>query len=359
MRAGMHSKRENRRGTRLGLPCLFAAAAFFCLLYAMAEYDLTTGHRLPPHSSLRYDPFGTSGLRELFVRRGRETHMLQRPVPPEEAGATLVMLPPVGADYDEDFDSSRFTARRMRRLDEWIRNGNRLLLLARVPPKTLAALLPGLSFTAASGPELSLEKKQASGDYRGAFSEPATTVALTGRDAGSSLLMVRPGSIRVADDSEAEILAGDGGDAKVVVLSLGQGSVVVLANPTPALNQAVDQASNAAFLLELSVDGPVYFDEYSLGLGDGDSTMDWLKRYSLLPFLLQAGLALYLFARSGDRDIEQSVVREEKSASPAGDQIRMLVGLYEKSLSDGQLAEKRRRLSGRLKAREGGVARRL
>lgn len=331
--------------SRLGLPCLLAAAVFFCLLYALADYDLTTGYELPPHSSLRYDPFGTSGLRELLLRRGWKTQTLQRPVPPDDADATLVMLPL--AEEEDDNDDSRFGSRRLQRIEEWVRSGNRLLILSRRPPAPLARRLEGLSFAGASGIDRTLQKKQASGDYRGAMSESPTMVPVAGSD--STLFLVSPGGMTVEDDAEADVLAGERDGAKAVELPLGDGRVIVVADSTPALNIALGEASNAEFLLARMGKGTVYFDEYSLGLGDVESTMDWLKRYSLLPFLLQAGLALFLLARSGDRGGRPPAVPERKQTTPAGEQIRILASLYENTLSDGTLADKRRRLRGRLR----------
>ena len=328
---------------RKGLPLLAClGAVFFLAVYLLAGYDMRAGNELPLYSSRRYDPFGVSALRELAGHRGWDTRFLERPAPPAESDATLIMTLPLDtpdgdADEPERGDHvGRFGKRRIARLMAWAEQGNAVVILTREMPRHLAAATVAVE----PGPRAEaerLEKLQASGGYVKALAEPGSLVEAASAASGAAkLYLVRPSGIPGREDGA--------GESEPLALRRGMGRIVVIPDPTPALNFALASADNADFLLSLLGDGPVYFDEYSLGLGQEDSTLDWIRRQGLVPFLLQALLALFLLARSADSDFGHAASAAPDGETPAAEQIRVLAGLYEKTLSDAELERKRRAL---------------
>lgn len=331
-------------------PWLLPLAGFLVLAYFMAGYDLTTGHGLPLHSSRRYDPFGSSAFRELAEYRGKTVRYLERPVPPPETDATLVMILPIqlaAADSEDASDNNpgNFGRRRVDRLRDWVAEGNRVVLLGRLLPGHMDDLAAPVTAPANASRGIELETWQAQGNYAKALADSGIAAPLID-GSGSSLYLVRPSGIVVPD--AASIMAGDADRAFVVGTALGHGSVTIIADPTPALNFALPRDGNAEFLLSLLGDGPVYFDEYSLGLGQDNSTLDWLKRHGLIPFLLQAVVVMFLLARSSDSVLEKPEDPAPPDQPPAGEQIRILAGLYDRTLSDHELDKKRRQYADRM-----------
>lgn len=331
-------------------PWFLLVAGFLVLTYYVAGYDLTTGHGLPLHSSRRYDPFGSSALRELVEYRGAATRYLERPVPPPESDATLIMILPVPlapADAEDSADDGpgNFGRRRLNRLRDWVADGNRVILLGRLLPGHMDSLAATVAAPGDAAQAVELESWQARGDYAKALEAPGVTVPLAEKPE-ASLFLARPSRVVVPEG--ARIAAGDEDNALAVTTAVGRGSITVIADPTPALNFALPREDNAEFLLSLLGGGAVYFDEYSLGLGQDDSTLDWIRRHGLVPLLLQAILVMYLLARSTDSVYEKAEQPAEPDQPPAGEQIRILAGLYDRTLSDHELNRKRQQYADRM-----------
>lgn len=325
---------------RKSVLALAAAALFLGLVYFMADYDLSTGAGLPLYSSRRYDPYGTSAFRELLEARGVETRSLERPVPAGRAGETLVMVLPTGP-YD-------FEKRRYERLIEWVEKGNRLLILSRDPPLEIRSHIgsPTGDVSGSWGGRGALkdfELQQAAGDYRSPLAEVGDPAIVQTGDGERTLFLLKPTFFKPASSPRLKVLAERGESAVAASLGVGQGSVVFFGDPTPRQNFAVAKEDNAEFLLSLVGHGTVYFDEYALGLGHEDSMMDWLKRAGLVPFLVQGMVVLYLLARSSDTDFATPTPAPvDDAGANAEKQIAILGALYEQTLSDAEIQERRR-----------------
>lgn len=312
-------------------------APLLALAYILADYGMTTGHELPANSSRRYDPYGASAIRELLEVRGATVHLLERPLPGRAEGATLVMALPASFGEFED--------RRYARLGDWVAAGNTLLVLSRDPPQEIKdEFVAGAGDFELAEPGLEIprfESRLDRGDYARALAPDETPVPLAAAwpgGGGKSLALVRPSFLKVDGDKPVRVLAGTPEKAYMVERERGGGRVVLIADTTPLLNYGLKLGDNADIVLSL-LDGPgdVYFDEYSLGLGSEVSTMDWLKRAGLIPFILQAVLVFYLLARSADSDFAAPPAREADLDATAEKQIRILGALYEKTLTDSEL----------------------
>lgn len=303
--------------------------------YGLANYDLTTGPELPLYSSRRHDPFGTSAFRELLAGRGRDVRLLERPAPPPGEDATLIMTLPVGV--------TMFDERRIARIKLWVEAGNRLLVLSRMPPAKLAGeLLPdGADLDAgASGFGFApFEREQARGNYDSALRPHFASVPVNPGEVGgeATLALAMPRRLAVPGDSRLRVLAGDQEGAVLVGGEVGRGRVVLLTSPTPILNYGVNRSDNAGVLLSLLGAGAVYFDEYSLGLGHRESFLDWIKHSGLTAFVLQAILVLFLLARSARTDFPDPTLADPDAAATVEKQVRILGGLYEKTLTDPEI----------------------
>lgn len=312
---------------------------FLVVVYLMADYDTVTGTSLPAYSSRRYDPYGSSAFRELLTEKGRATHFLERPVPPRTEHATLMMTLPA--------NNAALGNRRADRLWDWVRQGNRLLMLSRNPPSEIKNRLLGGDgeVLLVDSPHTlhSYEARQASGDYQSVL-EPEFVKALMRKDEPDGknveMALMKPSHLMLPEGNRLSVLAGLDDEVYAVSMSLGQGRVILLSDPTPVLNYGVNQADNADILISFLASGDVYFDEYSLGLGYKESMMDWLKQAGLVPFLLQAMLVLYLLARSGKTDFGVTHLGKVDRDANAEKQIRILAALYENTLSDKDIDER-------------------
>jgi hypothetical protein len=326
---------------RRALALAALAAVFLIAAYMMANYSLITGSGLPLYSSRRYDPFGTSAFRELLVRRGYKVDSLERPLPlTRGTNNVLVMILPVGVEM---------RGNRFERLMDWVESGNRILILSRYPPAEFYRLFAYQDTAvgeAAKRIGTRREKLQARGDYAKALDVRMNTTRFLAADLADgeelTLALAEPGEFLSRGTLRQDILAELNGSAVAALHHRGEGEVVWIADPTPATNSGLVERDNAAILLFLTRGEKVYFDEYSLGLGDEGTLMDWVKRAGLVPFVLQAVLALFLLARSGETDFGDMPAEPTDQGEATEKQIAILANLYEKTLGDKELAERKR-----------------
>lgn len=320
-------------------PWVVLLAVFLALVYAMADYRIRTGPNLPLYSCRRFDPYGTSALRELLVERGSRVHVLELPMPDKSVGAVLFM--PLPTVRNVNFKEER---RRLRRVLEWVHEGNRLVMLSRELPDLPLVddeSPPAIPLKRQVEP-LELEQRQQRGDYRYVDHELdfVETIMPVRQAKLARLGLLVPGGIAVVDNHGYSALVIIDDTPVAAEFNWGAGKVVLVADPTPALNYALAQGDNLDFMLDALGDGDVYFDEYSLGLGRSESTLDWIRKFGLVPLLLQALLALILLGRSAERDFGTAEAKL-RPAVAAEEQIDILAGIYDKTLIEQELYRRR------------------
>ncbi|AKF05764.1 hypothetical protein DB32_002913 [Sandaracinus amylolyticus] len=125
----------------------------------------------------------------------------------------------------------------------------------------------------------------------------------------------RAASVHVDDPASATILLRVEERTAGVSVARGRGTVIALASASALQNRDLASAGGAALFARLlaSHEGPVYFDEYHLGIGAPRSFMRWVAEIGLLPVALQLLVVLLFFlwragARFGDtqRDVERA-----------------------------------------------------
>ncbi|CAN0457875.1 unnamed protein product, partial [Ectocarpus fasciculatus] len=155
---------------------------------------------------------------------------------------------------------------------DWVADGNTLIQMTRgqTPVMTeLGILPPPLAATSDFDHELqqSIEAHQRRGDQPD--DRPGTDWELRWIEEGQSLTMhlrePRTFSVEEATPWTPTLLRGD--RAYGGVLQHGDGRVVLVGAPTPALNHHLRDRDHLAWWLDQLGDGPVIFDEWAHGVG--------------------------------------------------------------------------------------------
>jgi len=229
---------------------IFIALVVLFNLVALALGGSRTG---PPSSSYSTDPQGAAAFAELLDRIGYRLERMRAPLgdAPLDPASTLVLLDasPPSIDAEED-------------LERFVEDGGRLIVggagsqwvhrLLDPPPQSVDLGLPSPR-PLLPVPETSDVAEVSAGGTRG-FADSGTGVAILG------------------DDDLASVL----------VATLGEGRVVLLADATIVQNERLDRADNARFAVNLVGDPnrTVMFIESvhgytSTGLGAIPSTWKW------------------------------------------------------------------------------------
>ncbi|UJR81635.1 DUF4350 domain-containing protein [Sandaracinus amylolyticus] len=151
--------------------------------------------------------------------------------------------------------------------------------------------------------------------------EDAPPPIVSARAVGGSLLgmpsvgLRRAASVHVDDPASATVLLRIEERIAGVALSRGRGTVIALASASALQNRDLASTGGAALFARLlaSHEGPVYFDEYHLGVGAPRSFMRWVAEIGMMPLALQLLVVVLFFlwrasARFGGtrRDVEPS-----------------------------------------------------
>jgi hypothetical protein len=193
----------------------------------------------PTSSSYATTPTGVAAWAELLERSGHHVGQLRQDLGQAQLDprATLVVL-----------GARSLTPAAARRLDGFVRAGGRLVLSAASPARVLPMLIPDPPGWVAVSPR-------------------AFEAVTGGRGAGGVARVQTAGA--GAWRGGAGLLEDPSGGALVVVRSLGDGQVVLLADPSPVQNRLLASADNAqlAFDLAGAPGRPVLFAEALHGYG--------------------------------------------------------------------------------------------
>jgi hypothetical protein len=277
-------------------------------LYALARQASRGGESAPLYSSLRHDPYGTAALRDLLRERNVEVRLLRRSRPTPASDHTLIqVLPRIEDDTAIRPDPQA--------LAEWIRSGNTVIQFTASPtPLMNECDVPEWSSSTEEWQEF--EEAMVRGAAPTTISWETTSATWT-RDANSdtrTLRMHAPGRLPdegprwtpLAEDRSA-IVAGS--------QRVGSGQLVVIASSTPILNSVLAEEDNLDIVLELIGSGPVWFDEWSHGIGHGGTMLGQLARLGLFPVMMQVivVVALMVWRTSGSRRVEDQPAPRNRS----------------------------------------------
>lgn len=329
-------------GRRIAIATTLAAVVFgLWAFYRLAATASRGGESNPLYSTRRYDPYGTAALRELLAERGVPARTLERPrLDAGDSGVLIQVIP-----LPPRFSLSRLFGRSYQvhadHLKEWIAAGNTVVQLTRAHTGLMGELgIARADGGRPGGPAPDIEKQQAKGlapdKLRCPVAEAAWTPAgrelVAGRGGAAGPLMLRAPSGFEAGHATWRPLATVRGATVAAELRHGDGRLVVVGAPTPALNGAVDQGANLELLLALAGDGPVILDEWSHGIGHEGTIIGLIRQFGLMPVLVQVVfvLALYIWSTCGHRRPDLDELTRRRATA---DQIETLGYLYSQTLS--------------------------
>ncbi|MGI8633017.1 MAG: DUF4350 domain-containing protein [Solirubrobacterales bacterium] len=227
-----------------------AAVVAFILLVGVVNVIDGDEPAAPAFSSFSTEPLGLGAWHQLLERSGRtvsrqrETVDRRRP----DAGSTLVVIEP-----------ERLSDPEVRALERTVRDGT-TVVLSGAPESLLGRLF--------DDPPVSAPGAVARPQPLAPVPEVASVRRLRGLEA-AELQRLAPGSTLIFEDAGQTLpIAGGERRTSAAVASVGDGRLVLLADPVPLSNLAIDQADNAAFALAVTgSDRPVVFLESVHGFG--------------------------------------------------------------------------------------------
>ena len=330
--------------------CLAALLAALYAFFSLSAFDARGGQTAPLYCARRHDPYGTAALRDLLRESGVETRFLKNHRLPTGASGTLIQVLPVpepcvvGSCASCRGSRSRVKTESLR---EWLQAGNRVVQLTREQTLLMADLGVGLGPGLADHEERArLEERQRRGFAPDRLREslvPADWTAFAKRtlfpgEASVKRLELRlPVSFAPRGKTATWRPLATRGDVVVAVeIPVGEGGVVLVGAPTPALNHTLGDGGNLEFMLALAGRAPVYLDEWSHGLGHSGTVVGLMRKLGLLPLVVQAAVvfAFYLWSLRGRACAEPRAPEEARSVT---DQIHALGNLYADALSDAEL----------------------
>ncbi len=358
------------------IPVSLALAFFTLLIWLLVDLAWSTargGSQMPLYSAYRFDPYGSAALAQFFHAAGRRVTLLTHPILPHgTAGVLINATDPYTSGILEDYSTPKHYNPH---LLHWIADGNTLIdftqnatgLTAFFKLRVLGLAKPWDS--AQHKHHKSPQKKHAKLPpphhlFLLPENAPAwVTIMQNGRSphllapwiknvpwhysraAGSHLpaqrrllqLLAPAYFIIPQKDTHWQILAKTKFGPVVIERHLGRGRVIFVGSPWLMLNGGIAHAGNLDFLQAVLPDKPVILDQWSLGAGHNYTTLDILRRYGLIPALLELIVLLLAYAWSC----------RGYPAVPAGDSkgpvrssvehIAMLGHLYQSSLSEPEL----------------------
>jgi hypothetical protein len=208
-------------------PAARAALIFIALVVLFNVVALSFGGNQPgpPSSSYSTDPSGAAAYAELLGRTGYRLERLRAPLgdAPLDSASTLVLLDAAPPSIDAEVDLERF-----------VEDGGRLIV------------------GGAAGHWVSrlFEKPPRRAEGGPSTLRPLLPVAETNEVAE----VVAGGAGRFSDAGAGVPILGDDNVSSVVVATIGEGRVVLLADASIVHNEWLDHADNARFALNLAGD---------------------------------------------------------------------------------------------------------
>ncbi|MEM8736989.1 MAG: DUF4350 domain-containing protein [Planctomycetota bacterium] len=335
----------------VGLAVAVAVAAFVELSIAAGR----GGEAAPLYSNRRFDPYGSAALYRVMQQRAERVLSLERPRLTKEHRGVMLQILPLEAKtaFDElgdPIDDPYALPTEM--LLDWVARGNTLIQITRRRTAVMREL--GVAFASGGSTGLDpeggwaekLEQQQLKGaapDVLNTWTVPAFWRSAEA-DVGPGnrlVLLEAPRPFAVDGPPGWEPRLWNGREAHGGEIAHGQGRVIFVGSPSPALNHGLPRQDNLAWMLELLGRDTVVFDEWAHGIGHGGTVLETLAYFGLVPLLLQAPvwLLFYRWAFAGRRRLPSGV--GDAGAEANRDAIDTLARLYHHAWP---AAEKRRRV---------------
>lgn len=311
-------------------------------LYSLAIRASRGGSSNPLYSTRRFDPHGAAALFRLLAERLDHVGTLERPWLDASASGTLVQILGSGDARPEETED-KTVGLPAASLLAWVAAGNTIIQLTRAHTE----LMDEAGVPRSDGPEPGfLEQIERIDEHQATGGDPAKT---PGRlveaiwHGGADLPPVHlppltlrsPRCFADAPDERWHVLARVDGRAVAGLLEHGAGRVIVIGAPTPALNAHLGEGGNLGALLAMVGDGPVLIDEWSHGIGHGGTVLEMLRRFGLVPLLLQIGLLVFVY-RWSTRGRAVADAPAAPRARASREQIDTLAFLYAQSLTPAE-----------------------
>ncbi|MEX2673741.1 MAG: DUF4350 domain-containing protein [Phycisphaeraceae bacterium] len=341
--------------------CLVAMLIVGQAFYQLASWTSRGGQTAPLYSSYRHDPHGTAALFDLLEMRGLPVDRITRPRLSADHHGTLVQVLP---SRRSDTAGPTSVVYGSSQLIDWMHDGNTVIQFTRQYSRLMEEVgVPkeNASIETAAAKDLEvLQRQGADPDDLSAMYPLVTAASEVDADRHWGLLL--PQALGSEPAPRWRPLAKDGPRIVAAEMGVGAGRLVIIGAPTPASNSGLLRGDNVELLLELLGDGPVLFDEWSLGVGQHHTMLELISRAGLTPVLLQAILALGIYHWSTRRQRSEPDPPITQARSSV-EQIHTLGYLYRQSLSPDEVsrrvvAEVYARLAGALRCKPSAIAQR-
>ena len=305
--------------------------AFF-MFYKNASFSSRTGSDSPLYSVRRHDPYGTAAFSELLQERGNLVQNLERPRLDREDRGVLIQVieAPVASSAE------KLPPLHIQRLADWIAEGNVVIQFSRFPTELMQYFKIVADGDATRESVKQLQQFEAEG--HSPRDTPAAIVRAPLRssradDVSSQLLLWSPMRLKEPNDPRWSTLAtlpGPKHDLVAGEYRVGKGRLVIVGAPTPILNATIMDEGNLDFLMRIIGDQPVWFDEWSHGIGHEPTIIGFLHDAGLMPVLIQLAFlaGLYVWSTSGFVGLDVSEPALRRSSI---EQISTLGFLYSRS----------------------------
>lgn len=339
----------------LPLVVLLAVAIIAAAFLQMTVAAGRGGETMPLYSNRRFDPYGTAALYRVMERRAAQVVSLERPrLGDEHRGVMLQVLAINDSSWFDEHGDENLTnpyALPTSMLLDWVAQGNTLIQMTRARTAVMQEL--GVEFAPTQWPGIDadgqwateLQEQQLKGvapQDLDMWQTPAlwrSAEEASGPD--NRLVWLNAPQPFALDGPEGwQPRLWNGGEAHGGELPHGQGRIIFVGSPSPALNHFLGDHDNLPWLTELLGDDVVVFDEWAHGVGHGGTIIETLMHFGLLPFVLQipVWLLVYRWSTAGRRF---TVDRQPRRRRSSQEQIDTLGRLLDQGWS---LDEKQRRV---------------
>lgn len=313
--------------------------------YAMSFWASRGGQSAPLYSVRRFDPYGTAALFELLQHQGVEVHTLERSRPDTTVrGLIIQVLPVPGSDPSPQLGTEH--------LKQWIMIGNTVIQFTAARTALMDACgvpQPPVDDSDLIGEWSAIERGMNRGispqNLQGEIVHARLLTGATeriGKTHGERLALRLPTALPLKATSTWQPIAAYHPDvAAAGIQRVGLGQLVVVASPSAALNTTLGRQSNLDFILAVIGQGPVWFDEWSHGIGTQGTVIGIMKSMGLIPVIVQVAfvIALYHWSTLGHRHHSEQCVGRRRSSV---EQVVTLGYLYHQSMSTSEIKRRAR-----------------
>ncbi|MGC8625126.1 MAG: hypothetical protein ACP5VQ_07650 [Phycisphaerae bacterium] len=365
------------------MPVALAIGFVVVFIWLLASVAWTTSRgaaQMPLYSAYRFDPYGSAALEQFLQASGHKVTLLTHPILPDNAAGVLInVTPPYKSGMLENYSTGKHYNPQLLR---WIASGNTLIDFTQNPTgltdhfKIHVVGLIGLPRSDKhrhQGKKLAKKKR---GEHQrkprhhrmrmpGIFPKWLTvmrkgdnprqlqrwihnvpwnyyaTAATPWPVPRRTIQVLAPAYLMVPKkDKHWRILAQRKSGPVAIERSLGKGRVVLIGSPWPMLNGGIARAGNLEFLRTIIGNKPVILDQWSLGIGHNYTTLDILRRYGLLPALLELILLFIAYAWSCRGYPSEKCSASKTMTRSSMEHIAMLGRLYESALSEPEIFQR-------------------